>query len=359
MKSVYIIVGDLGSARELLLAEKEIISRDARIKWFVSAGGKAGDLLTKDKIVFRGRGPDASDCPDLLLIGTGATAYQAQIEWTKWGRANNVPVLWLEDLWGCGEHSVVRGVSPDAMLVNDGVAAEIARTIRPDLETVAVGKATFEPLAEVEKNATEIRRRVRKELGVNMADFLVLYSSGGSPDRAAEHLQALAKIPNQSYGLRHNFVFAPRLHPKLPDDKKPHLSKFVARGDKRAVDACRIPLEELIVSSEAVVADWGCTEGYKSVLLKVPTIVTLFPDDANDAERRTDVGYPGGIPPLIKTGSAIAVRSAEDLRDGLWEISHLYWAVIQAMAKNREPYIHLLRPGASARVADAVMKRIK
>lgn len=359
MKSVYIIVGDLGSAGELLPAGKKLLSRGVSVKWIVDGKGKAKELLKKRDVAFEERAPNQEDRPAVLLIGTSATACQAQIEWTKWGRANSVPVLWLEDLWGCGEHSVVREVSPDAMLVNDGVAADIARTIRPDTEMVSVGKATFELLAEVEKNSTEIRRRVRKELGVNMAEFLVLYSSGGLPDRVAEHLQALARIPNQSYGLRHNFVFAPRLHPKLPEDKKTQLSKFIARGDKRAVDAHHVPLEELIAASEAVVTDWGCTEGYKSVLLKVPTIVTLFPGDTDEADRIVDMGYPGDIPPLVRTKSAVAAWNAEDLRDCLWGMSHFYWSATQSAQKNREPYVHLLRPGAAARVADAVMKRMK
>lgn len=349
---VYMVVGDLGSAKELLPVSVELAKRNVAVKWFADANGKAGsDILVKNKLPFEARSPNG-DTPNLILVGTSASANGLQVAWTRYGRERGIPVGWLEDLWGTGERLNSRSVDPDFMLVNDDVAAMIAKNVRPNLITIVVGKASFENLIPLIKRKEEIRQLVRNKMKLYPMDYLVTYWSGGEqPHRVDIHLTALAHILNENL-----LYLAVRLHPKLPEQFKSEQMARLRATKIKLVDASDITPAELNIASNVVVADWSGTEGYASMLVGTPTVITMFP---SDQDRLQNVGYIDELPPMLKAGSAFAAYSATNLQDSIFTIVGDEYGVRDKFDKNREPFLPILNPGASGRVADAVMDRIK
>ncbi|OGL72390.1 hypothetical protein A3D72_00970 [Candidatus Uhrbacteria bacterium RIFCSPHIGHO2_02_FULL_57_19] len=351
MKDVYIVVGDIGSAKELVLAAPRLVEQGAGISWFADPEGKAASaVLAKGKIEFASRGPEKGDRPDVILIGTSGSAVDFQITWTRFGKEQGIPVVWLEDLWGTGEREGTRCVAPDVMLVNDEAAREIAHSVRPTMRIYAVGKPTFETLPGFANRGAEVRAEVRSRLRLANPDLLVTYWSGGEkPDRAEEHVRALS-FQGEFGGRRHHF--APRLHPKLPDAVRGNLWLLAQAGRARAVDASAEVLEELILASDAIVADWSVTEGYKSVLLEVPTVITMFPADP---ERLAATGFPDAQPPLVRAVAAEAAYDPDALTRILDRIATDPSAARKQLAMFRKPFLRLLEPGAAFRIAEAVL----
>lgn len=347
---IYIVVGDTGSAKELVPAARELTKRGAKVSWFADRSGKAAsEVLAKEQIEFSHRGPEPGDRPDRILVGTSASAVDLQIAWTKFGKKKCVTVLWLEDLWGTGEREVARETDPDVMLVVDRAAADIAHAVRPNMSFAVVGKPTFEKLGSYIPHAGDIRKSIRTMLGVDNTDVLVSYwSEGERPERVEEHLAQLRHLMGMAVG---DFVLATRIHPKIPDERRKRLWEYAISGAVRAVDARKEIQEELIIASDVVVSDWGGTAGYIAVLLGIPTIVTLFPDDK---EWREGAGYPQGVPPLVATHAADGARDPEELFGQLALI-----ASDRVVAKRRtltfcEPFLPLLKTGSARRIAEAV-----
>ena len=349
--NVYIVVGDIGSAKELVPAAGELVKRGADVSWFADPQGKAASaVLAKGKIDFFSRGPQEDDHPDVILIGTSASAIDFQIAWTRFGKDKGVLVIWLEDLWGTGEREGTRIVDPDVMLVNNQAALEIALSVRPTMRVIPVGKPTFEALPEFARRAAEISAAIRSRHGITDADFLVTYWSGGEKaDRAEEHVRALS-IQGEFCGRRHHF--APRLHPKLPDTVRGKLWFLAQAGSAKAVDASAEVPEELILISDAVVAEWSVTEGYKAALLGIPTVITMFPPDA---ERLAAASYPDALPPLVRSLAAEAAYAPDALVRILDRMAGDPSAARKQLAMFRKPFLRLLEPGAALRIAEAVL----
>ena len=355
--NICFVVGDLGSAKEMIPVAVELEKRDILVKWFADPKGKAGsDLLAKKNISFSDREP-MTDKPDLILVGTSASANGLQVAWTKFGRERKIPVGWLEDLWGTGERLNSREVDPDFMLVNDEVAAQIAKNVRPNLETIVVGKATFENLAPLVKNANEIRARTRQALDVHDEEILVTYWSGGEkPDRVQAHLEAI--LQEMIFLSNYSMALAARLHPKLPEAFKEQCGKMMRDSGVKILESGPINPAELNIASNGVVADWSGTEGYAAMLVGTPVGITMFPEDA---DRLNSVGYSLGVPPLIMANAATSLNKRESVIE--------YFIKLIAISQNdrldlsyevdgRDKFVSLLVPGASSRIADAVMSRL-
>lgn len=352
---IYVVVGDIGSAKDLVSAGEELAEYGHLIKWIADPKGKAAsDVLTKKGIIFESRSsPIATDRPEIILIGTSASAVEAQIAWTQYGHEKSIPVIWYEDLWGTGEREATIGVNPDIMLVIDETAEKIAKTVRPNLKTKVVGKPTYEQLNNFIAKTPEIRRKIHDELKVRPLNFLVSYwSSGEDPSRAKTHLNILKEL---SAIDGHQIILAPRLHPKLAEDIKKELWDICRSGQCIVVDAQSVPQEELIIASDAVIADWSGDAGYKSILLNVPVLITLFPDDT---EKRVKCGYPDGDPPHVASGAVPPAYCGTDISEFLQTcivFDNLdSTAFHRALQKLYEPHLDLLKPGSVKRICQAV-----
>jgi hypothetical protein len=191
---VFVVVGDIGSAKELLPAVRVLESRGVNVRWIADPSDKAKaptDVLDKAGIVYERGIPSVFSFAKVILVGTSATAVSAQLLWTVYGIESNIPVLWYEDLWGTGSRPSTQLVSPNHMLVIDDAAAAIARTVRPSLDVTVVGKPTFGALPSQEQ-AAEICMNLRSKYNLTDADFLVTVGFGGDPpERAFEQLKAM------------------------------------------------------------------------------------------------------------------------------------------------------------------------
>ena len=228
---IYAVYGDIGGAHETLPAMQLLEKDGVAVKHFVlGERAQAGiNVLEKARVPYESRGPEADDKPAVIVVGTSETAVEGQIEWTKFGEEKNIPVVWVEDLWGCGEHKSTQGVCPTVMCVVDDIATRVARSVRPTLATEVVGKYSFGALAKKLANAEEIRTKTREQLAARLGirDFsgkIVTYGSGGEvPARAYAHLQALGEHGGLASCCDDEVIFVPRFHPKLPEADKRQL----------------------------------------------------------------------------------------------------------------------------------------
>lgn len=346
-KTVAVVVGDMGGCKELLGAVKILEERGVKCLWYCDPLGKAVDVLNKNNIAFEARLPNDNDAVDVILIGTSDTAHFLQRAWTNFGHEKNIKVFWMEDLYGCAEHKAVMSDSPDVLLVIDETAKKIAQSVRPDTPTVVVGKPTFGHLAHKLQFQSEVRREVRSELNLTEEAFLHTYASGGISLR----VKAQMKMIVEHLDLWRGVVFAPRLHPKLPESLREKLWKEAeAVLGSRLIDARSLDITGLVMSSDVLLSDWGCTESYVGVLANVPVGLMMFPEDS----RLNECGYLNATPPLLMTGSAEAITDAQAFDNFGFMIDSPKEAV-----KRREPYLSLLQPGAEINIADAVLSAIK
>lgn len=358
---VYAIGGDIGGMKEVHEGMNALQGIYVDVTYFIDNDplAKAGtDFLAKQNppVSYETRGPIDSDCPNIIVIGTSATAFSGQIAWTRYGHDKGIPVVWVEDLYGTGERQGTLEVSPTVMLVVDAVAAEIVRKIRPNVKTIVVGKPTFGKLPN-EDQAAVIRERIRKELAIGEHEFLLTIGFGGDPaERAVAQLPLIIKALQ---GV--NVVSAFRFHPKHP--QKDALWNTVEQSGLRYVDARKYDLTELNIASDAVFADWGNTDAIKAILCGVPTMTMLFPEHLmlangqafDDYERRMSVGYPDGTPPIIGSHPGWGMRNEMEFWLCLSDIMEYPEYAQKTTIARAEMFRDLLIPGAAERIAGEVM----
>src|SRR3989344_836305 len=360
---VFVIVGDNGSALDLALAAKELEDRHIPVNWFADPKGKARtDVLEKKGISYATLSPGEykGPKPSVILCGTSSGYAESQVAWTNFGKANEVPVLWYEDLWGTGEQANERGADPNVMLTVDELASQIVSNVRPHIGTIEVGKPSFGAIPPIEEIPL-IRSRIRERLGVSQSDFLVSWGFQGEPNKmAVAHVGEIARtIP-----IDKDTIVAWRPHPKHL--KKEELwEKLVSCPIKFVPNAREVDLIELYLSSNAVVVPFGGTDGYKAVLRGIPTITPLFPSgefakrmyDYDDEEARIASGFINGVPPLLIEDPNWGAENPSRVGRLLSKIRSDEIALRHYTLEHRSlPFKDLEKPGAAVRIADAVMK---
>lgn len=355
-KRIICVVGDLGGTHEVQLVAVALQHEedDIAISWIADPSGRGQDFLKRTKVPFESRGPDfvTDHAASAIVIGTsGSPENTFQGMWTLFGKLCDIPVFWVEDFWGTGEVSAMGRWDPDAMFVIDDMALKIARRSRRDIETLAFGKPSFGKLGELVERKPGIRNVVRSLLEVGAGETLVTFwSSGESVDRVIAHLDALAQ------GLSGRARVAPRFHPKFPKDSANKLwEKSRQLFDVSLVDARRYaPQENLSIGSDVVVADWGCTEGVRAMLLGIPTAVTLFP--ADDESVRRGLGYTNGIPPMCLSGAAIQLDHPEQCADAILREALDLRLQNDRMEGRDRWHGDIVQPDAADRIADVIIR---
>jgi hypothetical protein len=364
--NIAVVVGDIGGCKELLPVVKILEQRGHTIAWHADSSGRAGtDVLTKAGIPFDNLIPGdhtICDIPDLILVGTSATATRSQSFWTDFGNQKTIPVIWFEDLYGTAQvGSANKSSTPDTIIVIDDVAAQIAKNARPSVNIFIGGKPTYGSLHNRLAGVFEERKQVRKYIGITAPDgtpvnhFLTTYvSMGEDPDRVEKHIRAIgyAVQCEKPKDLR----IALRFHPKL----KAHFEKFNALAQEHVgdhlVDTTVVSdTLAMIVASDVVIADYGGDAPYQAALLGKPVIVTMFPECSDKLVAR---GYPNGIPPILRAGGAIAVTDKHWLSIVLKGALHSLapeFGVWREVINLLNP---LIEPGASERIADIIEKEM-
>lgn len=344
-KKVSIVVGDIGSAKELIPAAKILTSRGVDVQWFVDPAGKGCKVLDSHQILYHTRTEAiGSNVGNLILIGTSATAVSEQIVWTIIGQDMSIPVIWYEDLWGTGELPVTRCVDPNVILCISQTAADIARRVRPHMNALVVGKPSFENIKHIDVAAT--RQLVRSRLKVHHDNFMVVYWGGGDTARVRHHIRAI-----NTYAGLYGLAFVPRLHPKMPD-----LEEIVTMVNMSRFRVCwadqEIP-EELNCAADAVIGEWGSTQTYAAALVGTRPLLVMWPDDKL---KRLDCGFDNGIPPLVSTLVGHELLSPSDLLSVLSFTAGRCDSTRQNIASAAHHWFgDACQPGAAERIADAVM----
>lgn len=376
MAKVYAVCGDIGGTKEVIPAAAELMARGVSVEWFIDPNGKGGpDVLAKPEVLtklgvtakaypewgragvaYETREPNENDCPDLIMVGTSATAAYAQIKWTNFGKKHGIPVLWVEDLHGTGSRKALHDVWPDAMCVIDEAAQSIAQTVRRGLTTHVTGKPSFENLSDLISRKAEICTKVREELKLAETDFFVTWLFGGEP--AARSNTQLDYFEDSLSEHTYPGVFNLRFHPKHPDSKSGlQHARFEKMNEIKKVDGRPIKdVQEVVLASDMLLADWGNTDALTALLGGVPVVTILFPEDT---VRRVDAGYPEGVPPVLQMNPWWGVTSVGDMQDRIWRVYTDPKDYTAVTAHRAVPFQKLLEKGAAARIADVAMEMMK
>lgn len=359
-KYIVAVFGDIGGCTETLPALEILNRREFAIEAILSQGGKAESVLN---VAGAAAGVPVlsgdrlnGHIPDAIVVGTSATAIDAQLAWTDWGRRHGIPVIWVEDLYGCAEREAVRGCGgPNVLCVIDEAAAAIARNGWPLAKIAVCGKPSFERVGALLAQQDTIRAQVRSKLDVNPRERLLTWFSGG--ERPDEEIMTLIEgiEPLQKYaGLR----IAVRVHPKIPEQMLEVVRcRITAWSNRFRIDPLAVravDADELTIASDIVVGSWGGTQCYVAVLARAACISTHF----GPAEERLAVGYPDGLSPVVAARAAMAamtpaeiVARVGDVLCGCGEGAHIE-------AVRNVPFRPLIAPGAAARIADAIVAAI-
>lgn len=373
-KEIVIVVGDIGGAREMVFIDQALKKiSGVRTRWILDRQGKAGselldrpDILQKLDAAIRHCipydtvSPAGSWKPDLIAVGTSATAIGAQIEWTQFGVQEDIPVFWMEDWHATGSRKAVRHVHPDVMGVIDSVAAGIASLNHPRTAVHEIGRPSGESLASLIAKRKVIRKRVRSGLDIGEEQFLITWACGGAEMPASTWNQV--RSFEKTLTLNHldflasdeRFLFTFRFNPK--NTEADQLYEYVGNLPVCTVDSRSHDFQDVVLASDAYAADWSSSDSFTALLAGIPVITVLFPDDR---ERRSDAGFINEVPPVL-AGYPLAFLSW-----GVWDapalcqkIIKIFYGIKDARAMTRKRariFRKLLEPGAADRAAKILL----
>lgn len=294
---LHVVVGDAGSALDLAPTLLKLQEQGVEILCHADPSplARAGRILSQHGLVYDMRGPRAYDLRGgpfpRVLVGTSTKAIGLQMEWTEWANKYKVPVWWFDDLFVNACRRDVMHVRPDRVLCVTTLGKSIVERLRPGVPAVVVGKPSFGALPS-EDEVKAIRSRVRAKYGLGDGDFLATLTFAGEPQERA--LIQLEQIMSHRSLFRPDTIFAFRFHPAHP--RVEEMWQRTAGSGLRTIDARTENLLELGMASDVVCADYVSTDPYKLVLIGVPVVTLLFPDDLS---YRQELGYPDGVPPIL------------------------------------------------------------
>jgi len=356
-KEVAVVVGDIGATKELVPAGRRLQEEGCNVEWYVDEGGKGIQILDREGIPSCTGLPRMEDAPaaDCIVIGTSATAVEAQLHWTEYGKVWKVPVIWYEDLVCTGELPQTSMANPNVMLVTCRVAELIARRKRPGIDTVVVGKPTFEGLSAIDLvKAMGIKAETRKPLAISGIDVVVVYWGGGDSDRVKRHLGALREMGEieTSAGNKQRLVLIPRLHPKMPDYDE--VWKFALDGSVFIVDGRDVEETRLNCAADVVIGEGGSTQCYVSALLGKRVCIPMWPAGGRDWQ---ECGCTHNAPPLISEKCAYPLVNSSELAEGITVVVSSR-DIGQRFQNAQAAFGDMRKLGADVRIMQAVMSAI-
>ena len=365
--TVYAVVGDIGGTKEVKPAIEALqkIIPDVQVKWFVDPSPRAAggtNVLDPAGIKYERRMPSPDDRTDLLVYGASATAYEAQVEWTKWAKALNVPVVGVNDFYGTINLPQVQSVSPDIMCVLDEQDADITRAVRPGVRTVVCGKPSFaQDIGPLLARKNEIRAEVRGRLGIADDEIMVLVSPGSEVASFSAHLDAVKQVAEKLQGKK--LVFVPRAHPKFlasPEGSQcseQKIAELVATGAGVIADSAQVEknLVQVVLASDLMICTWGSTDQFTAALAGIPVVLFLFPDDL---AKRKVTGYIDGVPPLIRANAGWAAETPERLMERVDRVLSDPVSAGEFVKTGATVFQPLIRLGAAGRIAQVMIDRL-
>ncbi len=351
---VIIIVGDAGPCLELIPVAALLKERKIPVLWIVDSGpqAQAGMILSRHGIPFEMRGPNLGDDPAVILFGYSTKAIDAQRVWTGWVMTRRVkggpiiPVVGYDDLFVNAIRPDVMGAEPDEILVISPLAEEIVRRRRPNTKITVVGKSLHIP---DDRERQEKRAALRAKYNLGADDFLVAFGFAGEP---ADHAPVqVDEILWQRSMFHPETIFAFRFHPAHPYKKE--LAEWMSASGLRSIDTNAEPLLDVYMASDVVVAGYGSTDAYRTVLMGIPTITMLFPEDL---EYRKQIGYADGVPPILADNVLWGADTVSYLSSMLRRIREMPELAHKRTQERANRFRDLCTPDAAERIVAAVMK---
>lgn len=345
---VVIVVGDMGGANECIPVGLLLASSGHFVEWIVcpSKFARAQVKLDEAKIAYERRLPEEGDAvADMILIGVSATAVDAQKAFTAFGKARNISVIWLEDLFGTGSIKAVSECSPDLMLVISEVAATLARTVRPGLEVKVVGKPSFGKLIPKFYTGSSLRRKLISTC--HLPSDVLIVACVLSGEHVLEQVRVLMRTPSPVGYPQVALIL--RLHPKLSGEIKDEAMQIMATAQNLLIKtAPELTTDEVVIASDLVISGHSATEQYVGLLASVPALITMFPGEEACREELRNRGCIDRKSPLVSMGGAIELCSELDyqniiplaltnqaLRQDLLAVAPLFASMIDSAATRK------------------------
>ena len=366
---VYAVVGDIGGTKEVKPAIEALqrMMPGVQVKWFVDPSPRAAggtNVLDPTGIKYERRMPSADDNADLLVYGASATAYEAQVEWTKWAKALNIPVVGVNDFYGTSNLPQVQVGSPDIMCVLDEQDAAITRVARPGVEVAICGKPSFvQDIGPLLTRKNEIRAEVRGRLGIADDEIMVLVLPGSEVESFSAHLEAVRQLTRL---LGKKLVFVSRAHPKLlkleegkrcVEQEVAELSVNAAQGVRVIADSVQVEknLAQVVLASDLMLCTWGSTDQFTAALAGIPVILFLFPDDL---AKRKATGYIDGQPPLIRANAGWGAETPEQLLEQVNRVLSDPASAKEFVRTGALAFQPLIQSGAAERIAQVIADKL-
>lgn len=331
---VFAVVGDIGSAQELVLWAKLLQENypDLDVRWIADGAenAKGHTVLAKHNIptimtssnevltaYLDHEIKEDTSRSTLFLIGTSATARDVQLFVTRYANEKRtkgfvIRTAWLEDFYGCSCYDSPPSddpslYTPDEFFTIDTTAWMILRNrFKLHRRITVIGKPTLQQTLSVTDN--QILTKTKDALSLCNYD-LITYWSGGDSERISAHLDALQSLEpglKEMRSLRgHRYKIIYRLHPKAQTSFQSE--PFIFNEQFSTND---VPSDILARASTLNICEWDGTTSLLSVTNGVPVLALMFPDDR---ARRIALHYPGGLPPLVYDKRVTPVYHPEEL----------------------------------------------
>jgi hypothetical protein len=320
------VFGDIGGAKIMLSARKELMARGISVRVIVDADpvAKGGTVWEKAGIPFEKMLPgmaefeDAIREADLIFAGSCATAFAAEYWAIERGKAFNKFTVIGSDMWFNHAQKQWRNATPDFWLAIDEIHQKDILKLRPDWlpdRVPILGQPAFDNLPALIANKENIRRELRAKLGIANCEHALLYwSPGENRGRCTEGFIGLIEGIQSVSRLSSRSVIIPRIHPKMKqvigEEYDRTWREIIATTCKetgcRLVWANDADPQKLNLASDVVLSQWS-TDSITSAICGVPT-VNIFLSEFQDF-LLNDLHQERPFLPTVKCGAAVGVFS--------------------------------------------------
>ncbi len=366
MAKIGVFAGDGGGGNEVVGVGIELAKVGHEIDWRVSPENDSNGVIAKagtvafDKngIKYSRQFPRAHDCFDLIIIGTSATATALQIAGTKFANSHGIPCVHVEDFPGCGNYRKVHETcSPDVMCVVDEESKKIAHNVRPSLDVRVCGKPSYAtdvgPMLRPLENCLAVRKEVRDKLGFTHETLVITASLGVTIDTLVPQLEIIAGLGEIN---GHPTVLLSRIHPKCPEYVKKAAQDVLLDSNTKVVDSSLFGLARVVIASDIFVCTWGSTEQFCASLANVVPLLDL--GDEKELEKRKELGYLNGVPPLVKACAGWGFQTTKEMSELIGNTAQDISGAKELIKKTSTNFESWITQGATGRIVDVCLEML-
>jgi len=258
--------------------------------------------------------------PELVLTGVSQSGPGIERSLTRQARAGGTPSIWISDgLFGTKPSHLFYphglDVYPDYVCLPYNVSQRFFEETVPKFNRERIyvtGNPAFDELFLLAQRKSEIRERVRRELGIDSLTKLMVFASQAD----ACDIDILADVVDTLINIPEDIALTLRLHPadrRKIDEFKPLLDRFKQAGKGKLVDSDMVgEINELVVASDLVASKFS-TVNLKGIYFRKLVLYLLESEEARRVLRYDQKIEPDELP-MIQLGDAIGVLDIDQLR---------------------------------------------